>query len=624
MRKAYSYIRFSSKKQATGDSLSRQKDIARTYALEHNLELDTTLNFSDLGVSGYTGEHIKSGALGMFIKAVESGLVPKGSILLVEHMDRLSRQSVTEALTVFMDILKSDIDIVTLTDKTVFTKDSINNVYELMGSLMAMSQANSESDRKGKMVRKALDSKRAKNLPVCFGNGPSWLKPKPDNSGWDIVEPLAETVRWVFDTYLSGIGIKTLSKMGNQQGRPFGKINKMAQAQVWRMLRNPAVIGTWELGARVKGKMTLTGEIRKNYYPAVIDEDTYYRAQAKLNGRSFSYGRKDPTYKNLLQGIIRCGHCGAVMTRKRASPAGAPDQATYSCGSRSAGKLKCPTLAAHRLEPVLIPMLYDIAPSELQESEQAALLAKAVSTAKAELDAIDLKLQKLESAIELTLTLNEDITPTMLAIMKKYDVDKSKAIGNLSAIKAKQTAHGDHVLTNVDFDADSILAIIFSESPESTGLRYNEHMKLKATYDYVFVWAEDVVAARYASTKHTAWFPLSRRHISNMPTVPKLDYDNATDAEIIDQINAPHHTLKYIDFVPDWFQNRPALPAGFELNVSTIPSYDESKPMNMDHAVSPTAAALVRYPEPKAVRNGATIRPAVPVRKRKSRAKLKP
>ena len=73
MRKAYSYIRFSSKKQAAGDSLSRQKDLAKAYALANDLDLDTSLNFADLGVSGYTGEHVATGALGLFIKAVESG-----------------------------------------------------------------------------------------------------------------------------------------------------------------------------------------------------------------------------------------------------------------------------------------------------------------------------------------------------------------------------------------------------------------------------------------------------------------------------------------------------------------------------------------------------------------------
>lgn len=47
---AYSYIRFSSKKQAAGSSLSRQTELAQKWAAAHDLVLDTTLNMQDLGV----------------------------------------------------------------------------------------------------------------------------------------------------------------------------------------------------------------------------------------------------------------------------------------------------------------------------------------------------------------------------------------------------------------------------------------------------------------------------------------------------------------------------------------------------------------------------------------------
>ncbi|BCG19297.1 recombinase family protein [Vibrio alginolyticus] len=51
MRKAYSYIRFSSKAQQDGDSLRRQTEATREYCAQNNLELDNS--FKDLGVSGY-------------------------------------------------------------------------------------------------------------------------------------------------------------------------------------------------------------------------------------------------------------------------------------------------------------------------------------------------------------------------------------------------------------------------------------------------------------------------------------------------------------------------------------------------------------------------------------------
>lgn len=51
-RKAYSYIRFLTPKQIKGDSLRRQLESFRQWAIEND-ELDTSLR--DLGVSAYSG-----------------------------------------------------------------------------------------------------------------------------------------------------------------------------------------------------------------------------------------------------------------------------------------------------------------------------------------------------------------------------------------------------------------------------------------------------------------------------------------------------------------------------------------------------------------------------------------
>src|SRR4051812_945485 len=95
--KAYSYIRFSTPEQRKGDSLERQTDKASNYAAEHGLELDTELNLTDLGVSGYRLKNAKVGALGLFMRAVEDGRVASGSYLLIENVDRLTRANMLDA-----------------------------------------------------------------------------------------------------------------------------------------------------------------------------------------------------------------------------------------------------------------------------------------------------------------------------------------------------------------------------------------------------------------------------------------------------------------------------------------------------------------------------------------------
>ena len=80
---AYSYLRFRTPEQASGDSRRRQLAMAEKYATDNNLKLDRQLSFRDLGVSAFRGRNAKEGALRAFLEAIEHNLVPQGSVLLV-------------------------------------------------------------------------------------------------------------------------------------------------------------------------------------------------------------------------------------------------------------------------------------------------------------------------------------------------------------------------------------------------------------------------------------------------------------------------------------------------------------------------------------------------------------
>lgn len=54
--KAFSYVRFSTKRQGNGDSLQRQLDRSRQYAAEHDLDLQDK-TYEDLGVSAFDGSN---------------------------------------------------------------------------------------------------------------------------------------------------------------------------------------------------------------------------------------------------------------------------------------------------------------------------------------------------------------------------------------------------------------------------------------------------------------------------------------------------------------------------------------------------------------------------------------
>ena len=65
--KAYPYVRFSTARQESGDSIRRQNELFKNFSDTYNLELDESLNLNDYGESAYSGKNLESGSLGRFI-----------------------------------------------------------------------------------------------------------------------------------------------------------------------------------------------------------------------------------------------------------------------------------------------------------------------------------------------------------------------------------------------------------------------------------------------------------------------------------------------------------------------------------------------------------------------------
>src|SRR5438105_381504 len=113
---AYSYIRWSRPEQGSGDSLRRQTELTREWCKRNKVTLDETLTFRDLGVSAFTGanrENPDRYALAAFLERVKSKDVAPGSYLVIENLDRLSREHVRPAVKMFLDLLDHGVNVVT-------------------------------------------------------------------------------------------------------------------------------------------------------------------------------------------------------------------------------------------------------------------------------------------------------------------------------------------------------------------------------------------------------------------------------------------------------------------------------------------------------------------------------
>src|SRR5206468_12624942 len=102
---------------AEGDSLRRQTEAAAEWCLKNDVRFDETVTLRDLGKSAYTGAHRKNPdrhALAAFLKLVESGKVPRGSYLVIEALDRLTREHIRPALTLLLNLIDQGIRVVQL------------------------------------------------------------------------------------------------------------------------------------------------------------------------------------------------------------------------------------------------------------------------------------------------------------------------------------------------------------------------------------------------------------------------------------------------------------------------------------------------------------------------------
>jgi len=113
-RIAYSYSRYSSPQQADGDSIRRQTALARAWCQRNGAALDTNATYEDRGTSAFRGKHRESGLLRRFLDDVESGHIPRDSVLLIENMDRLSREKPVVGVNVLTGILIAGVRVVQL------------------------------------------------------------------------------------------------------------------------------------------------------------------------------------------------------------------------------------------------------------------------------------------------------------------------------------------------------------------------------------------------------------------------------------------------------------------------------------------------------------------------------
>jgi DNA invertase Pin-like site-specific DNA recombinase len=298
-------------KQSSGDSLRRQSTAAREFCNIHNLKLVET--FTDSGVSGYKGKNFShESALSQFLRMVEGGTIQANSVLILESMDRLSRQSILPCLGKFMEIINKGISLGVISQGKILTQDSITkNPMELMLVLVEFARANNESEMKSQRI-KAVISKKVELVKagqkIWFGAGkPTWIIDLKDDT-FIMDTKRVKIVQDVFKRYLKGQTTNKIAESLNQKKtqtlRSF-KNSMWTNAGVAELLRNKNVLGWFHIN----------GVEIDNYYPAIITEKDFQEVQQKLAFNIKRHGgSKLGLVRNLFRGLLYCPICGQVIT----------------------------------------------------------------------------------------------------------------------------------------------------------------------------------------------------------------------------------------------------------------------------------------------------------------------
>ena len=331
MQRAFSYQRVSSSHQALkGRGLEGQSTDAEVWCQEQGLKLDTSLDLTDPGLSARYGEHAAHGCLGRFLALSQEGELGQKPILLVESIDRLSRQELIVAVQdVIFGLLRCGVNIHTLEDRQVYTFESVNSDIGKAIQLIAKIHAAAEYSKKlSRRFERSWDQSIAEleagRLPRANIFCPSWARLNGDQV--ELIPEKVVIVKRVFE--MAAIdGDQVVAGRLNEELVPtlIGK-PQWTRDQVKNLLIDPKVWGAVVMNRQHnlskkrrerRGERCANEKMFPDLLPLVLTKAEVDQTLAARSARTHpNAGRgKRGTMWCIASGLTRCS-CGALASVK--------------------------------------------------------------------------------------------------------------------------------------------------------------------------------------------------------------------------------------------------------------------------------------------------------------------
>ncbi len=286
-------------------------------------------------------------------------------------------------------------------------------------------------------------------------------------AGWTVkLAPAAnhqevEVVQWLFGEFAnSDRSLRSLVVELNNRGIPTRRGGPWTAVSITYILTHPTYTGAATFGRRRGGKyhhMGAGGEITKGggrrrdgepiiveqTHEGLIDAEMFNAVQAKLQARKTT--RTKPRYNGyILNGVLRCGHCGRRLFGACTGGKDHPHLRYYCCSGIKDGLCKRYMIRQDALDAFVLDTLHQrlFNPHALEQITRAIhRRVKGNGTFKANVAQLKTRLGALERKIakgsENLLLANPEDIPELSALLADWRRDRERLQSELEALAAK-------------------------------------------------------------------------------------------------------------------------------------------------------------------------------------------
>jgi Site-specific recombinases, DNA invertase Pin homologs len=324
--KAAIYGRVSTSKQEHEQTIESQLERLRGYIEKEGLEIDAKNIYID---DGYSGTKLERPGLDALRDGAAEGRFQK---IVIYSPDRLARRYAYQVI-VIEELNKCGCEVIFL-QKPLSDDPEENLLIQMQGIIAEYERAKIiERTRRGRLF------KARQGHFLMWSTPPYGYRYQPISSGQPgcaiIHEEEAELVKQIFQWYVEeSVSTYKIAKRLNLMGIHPRKGGKgWAPATIRLILVNETYIGKAYYNRRfgVKPKKPRNPMAYQKYenttkklrpksewieieVPAIIDEDTFRRADEQLKKNTWWSSRNNTQHQYLLRGLIRCGECGYKMS----------------------------------------------------------------------------------------------------------------------------------------------------------------------------------------------------------------------------------------------------------------------------------------------------------------------